>query len=160
MLFANACKTPAPIIPVARVIEKERIITKSYDAVWQSAVEWFATHNTPIKNLDKGSGIITTEYSLSMGEAYRYMDCGGGNSTFSGKVELANYSGNFNLLIKKISDNSTKVSVNVFYSCSQNKYKYKSVLSSEYVLESSNRVTCSSKGQLEKDVFDYIEANN
>ncbi|MBY0481968.1 MAG: hypothetical protein K2Q21_11470 [Chitinophagaceae bacterium] len=143
-----------------RVIEKERIISKSFDAVWQTSIEWFATHNTPIKNLDKSSGLISTEYSVSIGEAQRYMQCGAGSSTFSGKVEMSNYTGNFNVLIKKLGDNSTKISVNVFFGCTINKYRYKSLISTEYILESSTRTNCVSTGTLEKEILDYIEAMN
>lgn len=164
LLFAftvTKCVTPAPVAaPVARVIEKERIVNKPFDAVWQSAVEYFATHNTPIKNLDKGSGLISTEYSLSMGEASRYMDCGSGTTTFSGMTELANHSGNFNVIIKKIDDTKTKISINVFFGCTVNKYRYASLFSTQYILESSSRINCASIGVLESEVLNYLEAAN
>jgi len=149
-------QTAAPQAPI--IIEKERVISKPFDAVWQTAIEWFATHNTPIKNLDKSSGLISTEYSVPIGEAYRYMSCGTGSSNFSGKTEINNHTGNFNVLIKKLGDNSTKISVNVFFGCTINKYRYKSLLSTEYILESSTRSTCSSKGALEREILNYLEA--
>lgn len=155
------CGAPAVVAtPVARVIEKERIVNKPFDAVWQSSVEYFAMHNTPIKNLDKSSGLISTEYSLSMSEATKYMDCGSGNTTFMGMVELANHTGNFNVIIKKVDETKTKINVNVFFGCSVNKYRYASLLSTQYVLESSNRINCTSKGVLETEVLNYIEAVN
>ncbi len=155
-----SCSTTARFtpVPVVRVIEKERIINKPYDAVWQSTVEWFATHNTPIKNVDKSSGLISTEYSLPMGEAARYMDCGGTSSSFSGYTSLENHSGNFNVLLKKVSDNATKISINVFFGCSVNSYQAKGLLSTDYQLKSSSRINCTSTGTLEKEVLDYIEA--
>jgi hypothetical protein len=88
------------------------------------------------------------------------MSCASGNSTFSGKVEVGNYTGNFNVLVKKLTDNSTKISVNVFFGCTVNKFKYKNILSSEYVLESSTRVNCTSTGLLEKEILNYLEAGN
>ncbi len=161
ILLVHCTPTKRVVVQQApRIIEKERIVAKPFDAVWQTAIEWFATHNTPIKNLDKSSGLISTEYSVSIGEAARYMDCGKGSSTFSGKVEISNHTGNFNVLLKKLSDNSTKVSVNVFFGCSINKYKYKNILSTEYILESSTRSNCSSLGSLEREILDYIEAGN
>lgn len=160
VFLAMSCTSTARFVPVpvTKVIEKERIINKPYDAVWQSTVEWFATHNTPIKNVDKSSGLISTEYSLPMGEAARYMDCGTASSSFMGKTSLENHSGNFNVLVKKVSDNSTKININVFFGCSVNSYQYKGLLSTEYVLKSSSRINCTSTGTLEKEVLDYIEA--
>lgn len=157
-----SCSQPKPVAvqQAPRVIEKERVVNKPFDAVWQTSIEWFATHNTPIKNLDKSSGLISTEYSVSIGDAYKYMSCGSGKSTFSGKVEMANYTGNFNVLIKKLGDNSTKISVNVFFGCTVNKYRYKSLISTEYILESSTRANCASTGVLEKEILDYLEAGN
>lgn len=159
----NGCATqkPAPVVQQAPVIiQKERVISKPFDGVWQTAIEWFATHNTPIKNLDKTSGLISTEYSIPLGQAYLYMSCGNGSSNFYGKTEMANHSGNFNVIIKKLADNSTKINVNVFYGCTINKFKYKSLISTEYVLESSTRTNCSSTGYLEKQILDYLEAGN
>jgi hypothetical protein len=153
------CSVPAHIKPVQYDVEKERVINKSFDATWQKAVEWFATHNMPIKNLDKSSGLISTEYTLSIKDAGRYMDSGQGESNFSGKVELDRHMGNFNLLIKKIDDSSTKVVINVFFSCLVNQYRYENFFSTNYVLVSSKKVDCASTGQLEKQVLDFLSNN-
>ena len=155
-LLMAGCTAPEYVKPEVRPIVKEGVIQKSYDTVWQSAVEWFATHNTPIKNLDKSSGLISTEYSLSLEDAALYMNCGSGESNFNGKVELVNHTGNFNVLLKKIDDHSTKVSINAFFGCTVNRYRYENVLSTDYVLESSTRTTCSSTGAIEKSILDYL----
>lgn len=55
-----------------------------YSSVWDGAVEWFAINNVPIKNLDKDSGVISSEYSL--GSDYTQIDCG---SMTSGSLILA-----------------------------------------------------------------------
>lgn len=155
------CAPQVRVTPVARVIEKERVVNKPFDAVWLSTIEWFATHNTPIKNLDKSSGLVSTEYSLSMAEAANYMDCGGTTtSAFGASTRLENHSGNFNVLLKKIDDTHTKVNVNVFYGCTLNTYNYKGLLSTEMVLTSSKRINCNSTGVLEKQVLDFLEASN
>jgi len=153
-----SCSAPEYIKPTTYVVEKDRAIGISFDTVWQKAVEWFATHNTPIKNIDKSSGLISTEYIMSIDEAMQYMSCGSGESNFSGKVELTNHSGNFNVIIKKIDENSTKVTVNVFFGCMVNNYRYESLLSTDYVLESSRRTTRNSTGRLEKEVLDYLSS--
>ncbi|PIX07497.1 MAG: hypothetical protein COZ76_03135 [Flavobacteriales bacterium CG_4_8_14_3_um_filter_35_10] len=160
IFIAVSCSTTARFVPVpvTRVIEKERIVNKPFDVVWQSAVEWFATHNTPIKNMDKSSGLISTEYSLPLSDASRYMDCGSTKSSFSGYTNLENHSGNFNVLLKKVGDNATKININVFFGCSVNTYQSKGLLSTDYVLKSSSRINCTTTGTLEKEVLDYIEA--
>jgi len=145
-----------PVVPVVRVVEKERNINKSFDAIWQSTIELLAIYNMPIKNLDKSSGFISTDYKLISGNVSQYMNCVGANSTFSGKVELTNHGGNLNVLLKKINADSTKVSVNAFYSCIANKYKYANLLSTVYVFESSTKIDCTSSGDLEKAILDYI----
>jgi hypothetical protein len=150
------CAPPEYVKPETYVVEKERVISRPFDSVWQNTVEWFATHNTPIKTIDRSSGLISTEYSLPINEALQYMDCGAGESNFQGKVELVNHSGNFNVLIKKIEDRMTKVNVNVYFGCLANKYRYESIISTDYVFESSTRVSCTSKGSLEKEILDYL----
>ncbi len=164
LVLAGAIGCSAPKKAVVQqapiIVEKERVISKPFDVVWQSGIEWFATHNTPIKNLDKSSGLISTEYSVSIGEANRYMLCATGSSNFSGKTEIVNHTGNFNVIIKKLGENSTKISVNVFFGCTINKYKYRGLLSTEYVLESSTRVNCTSRGELEREILNYLEAGS
>jgi hypothetical protein len=159
LFFIQSCSSskyvaPAPV--VIQVIEKERIINRPFDAVWQSTIELLATYNMPIKNLDKSSGFISTDYKLVTGVISQYMNCEGASSTFSGKVELTNHGGNLNVLLKKINEDSTKVTVNTFYSCSSNKFRYASLISTVYVLESSTRIDCTSTGNLEKAILDYV----
>jgi len=159
ILNCATSKYVAPAAPVVYNIEKDRIINKPFDAVWQTIIELLATYNMPIKNLDKSSGFISTDYKLVTGEVSQYMICEGASSTFSGKVELTNHGGNLNVLVKKINEDSTKVTVNTFYSCTLNKYRYASLISTEYVLESITRIDCTSTGNLEKAIFDYLSAN-
>ncbi len=158
-----SCSAPKKTVvqqAAPRVIQKDRIISRPFDAVWQTAIEWFATHNTPIKNLDKSSGLISTEYSVSIGDALKYMECA--RSSVSKSVQLTNYTGNFNVIIKKLADNSTKINVNVFFGCTQNIYKEQLHLfiPNETTLISSARINCSSTGTLEKEILDYLEAGN
>ncbi len=165
MILLFACSAPKPIVvqnTAPRIIEKERVITKPFDVVWQSAIVWFATHNTPIKNLDKSSGLISTEYSVPMGEARQYMSCQTSTSYYNGKIEYTNYTGNFNVILKKLSDNTTKVNVNVFFGCIENRYKevIRLLGANETVLESSTRINCSSNGSLERQILNSLEASS
>lgn len=154
----QGCGTPKKAVTatVVQVVERERTVNRPFEAVWQSTIELLATYNMPIKNLDKTSGFISTDYKLITGNPLQYMYCAGANSTFTGKVEMTSQGGNLNVLLRKISDDSTKVSVNVFYSCMSNKYRYASLISTTYVLESSTRIDCTSTGNLEKAILDYL----
>jgi hypothetical protein len=160
LLFQNCAtsKVVATAPVVVRVVEKERVINRPFETAWQSMIELLATYNMPIKNLDKSSGFISTDYKLVTGNPAQYMNCSGASSTFTGKVELTNQGGNLNVLFKKISNDSTKVTVNTFYSCQSNKYRYANIISTEYVLESTNREDCTSNGNLEKAILDYLAA--
>ncbi|UEG49848.1 hypothetical protein LK994_14500 [Ferruginibacter lapsinanis] len=161
IFLVQSCSAPkhtvtAPVAP--RIIEKERIINKSFESIWQSTIELLATYNMPIKNLDKASGFISTEYKQITGVPSQYASCTGASSTFMGKVELTNHGGNLNVMLKRISDDSTKVTVNCFYSCMKNKYKYANILSTTYVLESTERIDCETTGLLERAILDYVSS--
>lgn len=161
-LLISCSARKQPVVQQApRIIQKERIISKPFDVVWQTAIEWFATHNTPIKNLDKSSGLISTEYSVSIGEASRYMELPSVRTQFvMGKSEISSYNGNFNVIIKKLGDNSTKINVNVFFGATINQFRSNGMLSSTYTLASSSSVTCITTGALEREILDYLEAGN
>lgn len=161
IFLIQSCGTTKQTVVVSsapRIIEKERIINKSFESIWQNTIELLATYNMPIKNLDKASGFISTEYKLITGTPSQYASCFGANSTFMGKVELTNHGGNLNIMLKRISDDSTKVTVNCFYSCMKNKYKYANILSSTYVLESTERIDCETTGLLERAILDYVSS--
>jgi hypothetical protein len=143
-------------IPKDRIIEKERVINSSFDIVWQKTIDWFASHNTPIKTLDKSSGIIASDYDLSTTQGL-YIDCGkalhGAENGFGVEVthlRFENQRGNFNVSVKKIDDNSTNVSINFFSQSDLNQYNN----SGQQVY--SQKVTCKSNGKLEKEILDSI----
>lgn len=153
-----SCSTPKPVVtaPVERIIEREKVIDKPFETIWQNTIELLATYNMPIKNLDKTSGFIASDYKLVTEDPRIYMDCVGASSNFSGKVELVNHGGNLNILIKKITEDSTKVTVNCFWGCTANKYRYENLLSTKYIFVSGNRQDCPTSGTLEKAFFEYL----
>lgn len=52
-------------------------IKAPYDAVWQSAVAYFADARVPIATIDKQSGLIASrQVSLSKDQMIRWLDCG------------------------------------------------------------------------------------
>lgn len=139
-------------------IKKEQIINQSFEEVWQKVVDWLAYHNSPIKTLDKSSGFIASDYNLSVDETSKYIDCGkviSGQTNFQGtevtKLRFENQKGNFNVLIKKIDDSSTKVIINFFSESELNQYD-----NSNGLRVYTQKVTCYSNGTLEKEIFDSI----
>lgn len=129
-------------------IIKELIVEKSFDDTWAKVIEWFSSQGTPIKNMDKNSGFISTEYSLNA-EQSNCLDCGkAGSAGLLGRQSITNPTGNFNVLIKKIDNNRTKVTVNCFF---------KAVSRIQVMRETSENVLdCKSTGILEKKILDFI----
>lgn len=138
---------PAPV--TAQPVEKEVVLSAPFEAVWSQAVEWFATHNIPIKNLDKDSGLIATEYALSMQDAGSVMLCPKSEAPAGGRVEQVDHRGNFNVIVRRHGPNETRVSVNAFFGCTANAYEYETIFSPDMRVTSRTRVDCPSTGALE-----------
>jgi hypothetical protein len=142
-VFLAGCTTYKP--PTKRDFVKERTYTKSFDAVWTSLVDWFATNNIPIKNIDKASGLISTEYNLR-NHITESCDCG--KSGF-GVTVSNNVIGNFNVLVRNPTDSTVKVNVSAFFKTT--------VVSSSFNTSVPDQVTttdCESTGYLEKAILD------
>lgn len=139
--------------PKTYTVVNEMNINKSYDIIWEKLISWFTSHNTPIKNIDKESGLLTTEYNLSVSDAKKYVDCGDVGTTLGSNRILEKLNGNFNVTVKKITDDKTQVIINVFFNATLNTYE---TFSGNNNLEKSEVVTCTGKGKLEKEIFDYI----
>jgi|GEM_PF-2391627 len=137
--------------------EKERTYNIAFDLVWQNIIDWLSSHNTPIKTLDKSSGIIASDYNLSTSGG-AYLNCGSvkhGQENAIGievtHLRYENQKGNFNVLVKKIDENNTKVTVNFFGESQLNQYNNSNQLVFSQV------VTCYSNGQLEKEILNNIK---
>ena len=154
LISCKATQQAVVTAPVERIIEKERVINKPFETIWQSAIELLATYNMPIKNLDKTSGFIASDYKLITGDPNNYMNCGVGRVKMTfGKMDRTDHGGNVNLVIKRITDDSTKVTVNAFYNCTENQYQNSS---RGYFLNSSYKIECNTTGTLEKAFLDYL----
>ena len=143
-----SCSSYEP--PRDYTVQKEATINKSYDITWQNVVDYFATHNTPIKTMDKNTGLIATDYNLTVSEALKYMDCGTAGNSIGAHQRIESQSGNFNILLKKIDDNSTKITVNVFFNSMLN------TLNDNGITVNSEKINCNSKGVLEKELIDNL----
>lgn len=130
--------------------EKTRVIEKSFDETWSKLIQWFGNNNTPIKTIDKSSGIISTEYDLRADNASSYLDCG--TSGFGASVKTNDFKGNFNIVVEKVQDKSTKVTINCFFKGVRADLEY---VGGKYVNVDKN-IDCNTTGVLESQLFEYI----
>lgn len=126
-----------PTMPQKTIIDKTSIINKPYDDVWAGVIDYFASNNFPIKNMEKASGIITTDFK-SFKIDPTLCDCGVKASGFVDvDPEL-----NFNVTVVKLKDNQTKVTVNTFFKC--------------YLWGPGQHTDGYSKGILESEIFSQL----
>jgi hypothetical protein len=132
-------------------VQKERTYAQPYDSIWQHAVDWFALHNTPIKTMDKSSGLIASDYNLKIGTYQSYCDCGvGGSGLVSKRIDSP--LGNLNLLVKRVDESHTTVTISTFF-----KAVLLTVNNYSGEIKESQAIDCNSTGQLEKEILDSFE---
>lgn len=133
--------------PKPHEVKASRVYAMTFDDAWAKAVKWFAINNSPIKNLDKSSGLIATEYGLST-EWQGLCDCG---EPGSGQ-RITKQRGNFNVLIEARGASGVEVTVTLFI---------KAVLIAPAPYGSYEQlrfdIDCVSTGALESELLDYIE---
>ena len=112
---------------------------------------WFALHATPVKNMDRSSGYIATEYNLTAQDCPNYCDCGQGGSGLVSKV-ITNPIGDFNILMKKSDDKSTKVIITASFKADLETRN----AGRDNPLVSVETLNCNSTGLLEKEILAYI----
>jgi len=134
-----ACATaPAP-----RQIQNSFPIEKPFDSVWQAVIETFADLNLPIVNMEKASGLITTDWISFRDQKDNVGYCSCGSPGFPyGEVDRA---GKFNVYVKKINENSCEVKINSVF---EQTAAYQ---------RSTIKRTCLSTGKLEADMFKRIQ---
>lgn len=142
------CSASKP--PKQYTFENKRTFHYDQDRVWTSVVEYFAQQNIPIKNMDKGSGFIATEYWISPSWAEGSnldADCGelGGMNDY----QTLTLSVQFNVFVKKLTDSETSVQVNTAF---KGLWRYQPFMGGPMQKE----VACSSTGRLEAKVLDGI----
>lgn len=126
--------------------------SEAYDAdfssVWNNAVDWFATNNIPIKNIEKDSGIISSEYTL--GSDATQLDCGSYEQPAT--VVKPNFTANINILIRE-RDGFVNVNPNVFGS---GEFGIYTVFGDKAFNFDAER--CISTGEVEKSLHQYLES--
>jgi len=136
-ILFNSCVTNYTP-PVSKNIEKKKEFNKSFDIIWEKIIKWLNENAIPIKNIDKNSGFISSEYDLTVFSDY--MDCGDGGIQTDKK-------GTINIVVSKNNDKII-VTIITFFSC------YLQYI--ELDKSKNDRVECISNGNIEKEIFDYI----
>lgn len=135
------CATP----PVPRQVPNSFPIDKPFDTVWQSVIETFAELNLPIMNMEKVSGLITTDWISFAGQdnIKGYCDCGG-----LGISREVDRRGRFNVYVKKVGDSACELKVNSIFD---------HTITSALDNHSPNYTSaCVSTGKLEAEVFKRV----
>lgn len=105
IMLAVACAGCATA-PAPRTIINAFSFSTSLDTVWSATVETFAELNLPIDNMEKDSGLITTDWINFTGTGNKeWCDCGG-----LGIAVENSRRGKFNVFVKQT---GTTVSVRV-----------------------------------------------
>lgn len=93
--------------PGRHSVNSTATIPASYDATWNALIDLFAERNWAIQNLDRSSGLITTDW-MTIDE--KYADCGG-----SGLATVQGTGVRFNVRVKNDDSRSSDVSVNATF---------------------------------------------
>lgn len=143
-LFFAYCATA----PVPRQIVKAFTIEAPFDEVWQAVIESFADMNLPIANMEKDSGLITTDWEIyPRGKAGNvYCDCGG----LGLNVEIERR-GRFNVFVRRLTEYSCELKVNCIY----NQTIQPALAKGSTGITSRN---CISTGKLEAEMFEMVKS--
>ncbi len=108
LLVAVGCATA----PKPRLIDDTAALSVPYDQVWTGVVETLAELSMPIDNMEKASGLVTTDWMNYRGTTNKeYCDCGGLGLTSERSRE-----GKFNIFVKTDpATGGTTVKVNTMF---------------------------------------------
>ncbi len=143
-LFLVACGTA----PKPRQIQNSFQIDKPFDSVWPAVIGTFADLMLPIRNMEKASGLIVTDW-ITLPGSYDtfekdnetgYCDCGGPAISW-GRVTRA---GKLNVFVKKTSETLCEVIISS---------KFEFTWQREF---ESRSYDCVSTGKLETEMFKRI----
>lgn len=137
LLAVVGCAKP----PVQMDIVNSRLYESDFDAVWTAVIEAFADNSWPIDNMEKDSGLITTDWMSGNNRSPALADCGKdmvGEPAEGAKGEVFL---KFNVFVKTVGGGS-EVRVNCMF---KTKEQY-------------GGKTCYSQGVLEAQLMDGIAA--
>jgi len=128
--------------PKPQQIQNSFPIDKPFEAVWQSVIETFAELNLPILNMEKASGLITTDWISFRGQKDETGYCSCGKEAFP--YYEVDRMGKFNVYVKKVSDGACEVKINSIFE-----------MTSAYENNVIKR-SCFSTGKLEADIYKKV----
>lgn len=147
-LHVGACVPPSITPPAPPTHEVSRAFAGSYDAVWDGAVDWFSESNIPIGQIERASGLITSEHRLRADE--ELIDCGNVDSGNSMLVD-SDRTANLNVRVRE-TEAGILVQVNVF---GRGRFTFHDPLTNSTSAVEASR--CESSGAVEAWLFDHIE---
>jgi len=125
--------------PKLRTIVNSFSIEADFETVWVAVIETFSDMQFPIDNMEKDSGLITTDW-ISFPD--RYADCGK-----LGILDTAlETNGKFNAFLKRVTENSCELRVNCSFQLTY----------TAYGSEREHRKGCVSTGEWEADFYKLI----
>jgi hypothetical protein len=95
--------------PKVHVVDRKLRLRSDFDQTWSALIEVFAEHNWAIQNMEKDSGLITTDW-MNLGADSTFADCGGAG--IAGVVERQI---RFNVFVRDADDDGTLVTVNTTF---------------------------------------------
>lgn len=137
VLLVSACSTYKP--PVEETIQKTITIDRQSSQVFDDVVAFFAEKGTPLKQIDKQSGIVTTESNLKANNDYA--NCG------SGKFRVREMKTTMNVVVRSAAEGKTTVTINTFW---------KGLVDDSWFVFYQD---CFSNGVFEKALFDYLQSS-
>jgi hypothetical protein len=143
LLIGAGCASYQPPLPLD--VRRSAIFESSFEDVWTRTVDYFANNNLPLRNVEKDSGLIATDYGLPVG--YTELNCG---KPPIGLVFAAPQV-NVNVLIRAVGEKRTEVRVNVFGNGSIGTLKLNGTV------DKAMDIRCESTGEIEAGVLSYLE---
>jgi len=126
--------------PKSHTFEKSMRTDGTFDQTWSAVIEVFADRNWAIQNMEKDSGLITTDW-MSLGSDSSFADCGG-----SGIASVAKREIRFNVLVRE-EESGARITVNATFRelrTFDNQVAY---------------VDCTSTGNVEQLVHELVETS-
>jgi len=147
-LLSSACATASISPPAEPTHETAYTFDGSFDDVWEAAVDWFSESNIPIGQIDRSSGLITSEHRLGADD--EMIDCGEVNPG-DWILVATERTLNVNLRVRN-ADPGTRVQLDVF---GRGSFSFRNPLNNQ--VSSIEAARCHSTGALESWVFEYVQ---
>jgi uncharacterized lipoprotein len=128
--------------PVARQIQNSFPVDQPFENVWTATIETFAELNLPILNMEKASGLITTDW-IQLNDP-TMSDCGkqGVMSSEQGRRVK------FNVFVKTVGGDACEMKINAMFE----------TMVATYGNSGLSAQTCVSTGKFEKQIYDMVTA--